>query len=874
MKLILVFLLIACSASPAAAKDPGGRRVFHDAIVGPGIPYVHESELDAGIENLIKQVVVCSEEDIEETFGNLVVALKYRPIFQEEVLAVLGEVVRGGKEEKRRIYAVLALARVEDIKAIDVIRPALTDKDLAVQRAALVALANIDYWGVSAPIIDSLEAREPEIRELAYSALKTIIGKDLGKDAAAWRKWARTNRRELKDVFGRRAPKNRFFPLEAFEKTYRAMDDLQNSESPAQRYKAIKTLSRMVKRYGQAFSGSEVETFFIAAARDSNRGVRKLALAGLGGIGGERVIDVLANALNDEEKDVRYAALRALGKTKDPRVVPYLIPLLEENDLSFCRSAIEALVPFKDERVIVPMIQALRHSRYLGIAGYVSRALQEMGEPAVKPLLAALEDEDWKIRLGAATVLGVMKDPRAVDPLLFFLGEKDRASREAARKALVEIGMPAVKPLIAALKDENINVRAEAVKALGEIKDPRAADPLIPLLGEEDARLRADVIDALGKIGSPSAVRHLIVALKDDKHYRNRARAANALGELKDPKALRPLVDAMLNDGAIQQASAKAAAAIDSDKALELLKKEIEKGASANAVRNAFLSLRYFGESGADTVLGYLAHQDASVRKEAAQTLLYMLQKHGSLLADYSVAEAVIGFFKGGNAAALPASTQLDLLIKVGTPEAYTYLSHVFKASGGEFHSGWQSKFGGRKMKKEALQPLVAALSDKDVEVRRGAAAALGWLRNPDALAALQDALKDTDPRVRHNAVASLGLMFKVTDSEGIADTLVAVFADSAEDKNVRQVAAGYLGRMKIQDVLDRVIGVLKDKSEPVEIRAAAAQLLQRSGDPRAKQVLADIRADTSEDERLLKAAAEPTGLAAILMQEWMGRSR
>jgi HEAT repeat protein len=42
-----------------------------------------------------------------------------------------------------------------------------------------------------------------------------------------------------------------------------------------------------------------------------------------------------------------------------------------------------------------------------------------------------------------------------------------------------------VEPLIAALKDENSDVRQAAAKALGKIGDPRAVEPLIAALSDE-----------------------------------------------------------------------------------------------------------------------------------------------------------------------------------------------------------------------------------------------------------------------------------------------------------------------------------------------------------------------------------------------------
>jgi HEAT repeat protein len=67
----------------------------------------------------------------------------------------------------------------------------------------------------------------------------------------------------------------------------------------------------------------------------------------------------------------------------------------------------------------------------------------------------------------------VIKDPRAVEPLIAALEDTDSSVRAKAASALGEIrDLRAVGALIAALKDTDSSVRAEAASALGKIKDP------------------------------------------------------------------------------------------------------------------------------------------------------------------------------------------------------------------------------------------------------------------------------------------------------------------------------------------------------------------------------------------------------------------
>lgn len=95
---------------------------------------------------------------------------------------------------------------------------------------------------------------------------------------------------------------------------------------------------------------------------------------------------------------------------------------------------------------------------------------------------------DKSIRGEAARALGEIKDPKAAIPLCKALRHNDMVYRDKVRNALVSIGGNAVDPLIEALKDKNDLVRKGAVVALGEIGDPKAIEPLVNILAEESVK--------------------------------------------------------------------------------------------------------------------------------------------------------------------------------------------------------------------------------------------------------------------------------------------------------------------------------------------------------------------------------------------------
>jgi HEAT repeat protein len=147
----------------------------------------------------------------------------------------------------------------------------------------------------------------------------------------------------------------------------------------------------------------------------------------------------------------------------------------------------------------------------------------------VTELFKALKDGDVSVRRKTVEKLRLIKDPRAIEPLIAALGVVDNDDVYLAIKEVLDTINPdwkdskearlQVSELIAALldEDENNNVRQVAAEALGYIQDPRAAEPLIAALLDEDENnnVRSTAAWALGKIKDPRAVESLISALKD-----------------------------------------------------------------------------------------------------------------------------------------------------------------------------------------------------------------------------------------------------------------------------------------------------------------------------------------------------------------------
>jgi HEAT repeat protein len=88
-----------------------------------------------------------------------------------------------------------------------------------------------------------------------------------------------------------------------------------------------------------------------------------------------------------------------------------------------------------------------------------------------------------------------------INALISRLADKDGMVREAARLSIVDIGQPAVPPLIKLLDDKREQVRWEAINALSEIADPVSANALVKCLEDKVFEIRWLAAKGLIKIG-------------------------------------------------------------------------------------------------------------------------------------------------------------------------------------------------------------------------------------------------------------------------------------------------------------------------------------------------------------------------------------
>ena len=185
---------------------------------------------------------------------------------------------------------------------------------------------------------------------------------------------------------------------------------------------------------------------------------------------------------------------------------------------------------------------------YINVRVMCAKAIANLKDTsAVTPLLYCLnnKDENYKIRLACADALGIIGDRYAVAPLIAVVKDENEKSvylRESAVAALGMLGdLRAVEPLVGLLEaqkgiwDKFTFFREKIIEALGKLvmdDDERAFNALKNSLIDESAQIRINAIEAIMESRNPKAADTIKKSLYEDKDEEVKKNAMIALYNL------------------------------------------------------------------------------------------------------------------------------------------------------------------------------------------------------------------------------------------------------------------------------------------------------------------------------------------------------
>jgi hypothetical protein len=211
-----------------------------------------------------------------------------------------------------------------------------------------------------------------------------------------------------------------------------------------------------------------------------------------------RDITGLIRALSYRDPGIQSAAVHALGRIGPPAAGP-LVNALKKRNRALRLGVIGALAEIRDP-VAISALAAMMNDPSSEVRWQAAIALGEMGsQDAFVPLLRGLQDKDKYVRYGSAISL-IKNGYHPYD-------DSEWAWYYAAMQdwgKLRSMGSAALTALYNLLQDSDSTVRLEAVRVLGEIRDPDAGNILIQMLGDGDRQVRWESAIASENCGVPA----------------------------------------------------------------------------------------------------------------------------------------------------------------------------------------------------------------------------------------------------------------------------------------------------------------------------------------------------------------------------------
>lgn len=215
------------------------------------------------------------------------------------------------------------------------------------------------------------------------------------------------------------------------------------------------------------------------------------------------------------DHQVRLRAALRLGTLADPAVAADLVALLVSEPDPFVRETLTWAVVRQAEAAVPQLVAALAGEDPSRVR--VLHALSKIPDPAVvEHVLPLVDDPHPEVAAKAWWVLGRTGGAASAPALLRQLGGPEDESRRALTRALEQLGEPAVPGLAKALSDDDPTVRRHAAEALIAVGEPAAGalEELVAAAEGPDRELAMLALEALAPLPDPQ-VDEVLLRMRD-----------------------------------------------------------------------------------------------------------------------------------------------------------------------------------------------------------------------------------------------------------------------------------------------------------------------------------------------------------------------
>jgi HEAT repeat protein len=236
--------------------------------------------------------------------------------------------------------------------------------------------------------------------------------------------------------------------------------------------------------------------------------------------GAQRPFEEVVRDLQSPDPDTRVAAMRALAVASYPESMAPIAQLLTDPVDALQLEAIDTLLSFvttdqvATSRRVALVVEVRDRKRAEGVFDLGPFAL--LPRPVVPEVVAglsgAMRDQNARVRFDATYAMGVLVRPPvdevATGALAAALRDEDAKVRLAAARVAGALRATGTSDaLFDAVNDRRPDVKAAAMRALGDLKDTRAVQALTEQFEYyQRGELARAALDGLGRIGHASSV--------------------------------------------------------------------------------------------------------------------------------------------------------------------------------------------------------------------------------------------------------------------------------------------------------------------------------------------------------------------------------
>lgn len=248
----------------------------------------------------------------------------------------------------------------------------------------------------------------------------------------------------------------------------------------------------------------------------TDKDLSHMALYALERIPGEEANRALRRALPAVDDRLRIGLISSLGRRGDTRAVDYIIRQIAGRNTEVAGAALDALRRIDSDKAVRAIARARRRlsGRLKSVAddAYLDVAARLAGQGRAARAAAIYEElykpsESSMCRVGALQGLVACRPDKAMALAIAALEDEDLEVRCSAVPALRAVpGAEATRAIAAELTKHPPGIQIMLVKVLADRGDTAALSDVAELTGNPDVDVRCAAIEALGALGDPSVV--------------------------------------------------------------------------------------------------------------------------------------------------------------------------------------------------------------------------------------------------------------------------------------------------------------------------------------------------------------------------------